>query len=181
MTDSGVGYLTSKEGLIRLAIILCGCIAFALVAASGLNPSVVVWTMAAYCISWCFSTLSYFFIATSVASKMECGIPYDVRRTELKFAVRHFSEMFLTYCYVPFQNSWFSRFWKIIYQSYHFAINLSLQVVDVCLTVSSFFHCLMANIILPIYTRSQQWKDSGLRVRIPCHNFLCRGRVHVER
>jgi len=81
MTNSGVAYLTSKEGLIRLAIIVCGCIAFALIAASGYS-GVVAWTMAAYIISWCFSILSYFFIATTLASKMQCGISYDVRRTE---------------------------------------------------------------------------------------------------
>nr|XP_009859527.1 myeloid-associated differentiation marker homolog [Ciona intestinalis] len=102
---SKLEYVTSPEGIVRAIIIVCGCIAFALIADSG-HGDVVDWVLAAYIIAWCCSLLSYFFIATTLASKMECGVSYEA--------------------------------------------------VDFCISVFSFFDCLMASIVLPMYTGSRQ-------------------------
>ncbi|XP_076803973.1 myeloid-associated differentiation marker-like protein 2 [Clavelina lepadiformis] len=102
--NSGVQYITSKEGIVRAVIIVFGCIAFALIADVGYGD-VIAWVMAAYIIAWVFTLLSYFFIATTLSTQMNCGISYET--------------------------------------------------VDVCVSIVSFFHCLMASIVLAIYTCSR--------------------------
>lgn len=78
MTESGVAYITSKPGLVRLAILVCGCITFALVAAGSSVRGVYGYVLAAFIIAWCFSLFSFFFIVTTLSSKMDCGIAYEV-------------------------------------------------------------------------------------------------------
>ena len=80
MANSGVAYITSKEGILRAIIIVFACIAFALLADAGGTRDVIGWVLAAYILAFCFSLLSYFFIASTLASKMECGISYDVSK-----------------------------------------------------------------------------------------------------
>lgn len=81
MENSGVSYLTSKEGILRLIIIIFGIIAFALLASELYRYNGVLdWVLAAYIIAFCVSLLSYFFIATTLASKMNCGVSYTVSR-----------------------------------------------------------------------------------------------------
>ena len=79
MANSGVAYITSKEGILRAVIIVFAIVTFALIASVCGNCSDVVgWILAAFIIAFCFSLLSYFFIATTLASKMNCGISYEV-------------------------------------------------------------------------------------------------------
>ena len=78
MGNSGVAYITSKEGILRAVIIVFACITFALIASVCGCRDVLGWILAAYILAFCFSLLSYFFIATTLASKMNCGISYEV-------------------------------------------------------------------------------------------------------
>lgn len=76
MSETGGAYIKSKDGWIRMAIIVCGIIAFALVAASGYGGP-IAWPFAAYLMSWLISFISFFFILSTLSSKMECGVSYD--------------------------------------------------------------------------------------------------------
>ena len=66
--ESGPKYAISKEGLIKFLVLLFGCTAFALFAASGLYtaPAQKTWAFAAYIISFCISLLFYFFHVTGL-------------------------------------------------------------------------------------------------------------------
>ena len=66
--ESGPKYAVSKEGLAKFIVILFGCTAFALFAASGMyeDPAQKTWAFAAYIISWSISFLFYFFHITGL-------------------------------------------------------------------------------------------------------------------
>lgn len=78
MAESGVAYITSKDGIIRAIIIVFACITFALVAAFGYGGP-IAWVLAAFIIAFCISLLIYFFTVVDLISKMNCGVSFEVR------------------------------------------------------------------------------------------------------
>ena len=86
MGAAGIPYMTSKEGILRVFIIAFACVAFALIADVGYGD-VITWIMVAYILAFCFSLLSYFFICTTLSTKMNCGISYDV---SISFVILNF-------------------------------------------------------------------------------------------
>ena len=76
MATTGVAYLTSKEGIVKAAAVMLGCITFALVIESGYSRVIVV--LAVYILCWVLSTLSYIFFITNLEEKLPKAISYEV-------------------------------------------------------------------------------------------------------
>ncbi|CAK8687178.1 myeloid-associated differentiation marker-like protein 2 [Clavelina lepadiformis] len=75
MATTGVAYLTSKEGIVKAAAVMLGCITFALVIESGYSRVIVV--LAVYILCWVLSTLSYIFFITNLEEKLPKAISYE--------------------------------------------------------------------------------------------------------
>ncbi|CAK8677821.1 unnamed protein product [Clavelina lepadiformis] len=108
--ESGPKYAISKEGLLKLIVLVFGCTTFALFADSGAygSPPAKTWAFAAYIISWSISLLFYFFHVTGLARGMNCSVNF-------------------TYIGFDFIWAWLSTF-HVFAASITFAININCNV-----------------------------------------------------
>lgn len=79
--ESGPKYAVTKEGLIKLIVIIFGCITFAMLADTTYYrvSDRMTFVFAAFIISFCVSVLFYLFRVTGLSDKMSCNGPcsYD--------------------------------------------------------------------------------------------------------
>ncbi|XP_039258054.2 myeloid-associated differentiation marker homolog [Styela clava] len=76
MPASGGEYLTSKDGILKVVIIIFGVISFALTTVSGYRGA-LGWPFAAFLMSWVITLFVFFFILVNLISKMDCGVPFE--------------------------------------------------------------------------------------------------------